>query len=146
MRLRRFAIYQLAILGLNLAWEIARLALYTISTLAPDNEIASAVFHCTLGDVLIAGSALIVGWFVSRRPRTSIRLPLRTVLLATGLGLVFTVFSEWRATQVTHAWEYSPWMPILPVIQVGLTPVLQWIMLPPVAIWIAFGPRTGPLL
>jgi hypothetical protein len=138
--------YLLAILGLNLAWEIAQLPLYTIWTLAPNEEIAWAVVHCTLGDVLIAGSALAIGWFVTGSPKPSHGIPLRLVVVAVVLGLAITVFSEWRATRVTHAWAYSSWMPLLPWIGLGLTPILQWIVVPPIAMRLVFGvrwPRSG---
>jgi hypothetical protein len=47
--------------GLNLAWEIAQLPLYTIWTEAPPAGIAFAVAHCTAGDLLIGSAALVIG-------------------------------------------------------------------------------------
>lgn len=38
--MRRIVRYLLAILGLNLAWEVAQVPLYTIWTLEPNGEIA----------------------------------------------------------------------------------------------------------
>jgi hypothetical protein len=43
---------------LNLVWEIAQLPLYTIWNDGTRTEIAFAVLHCTLGDILIGMAAL----------------------------------------------------------------------------------------
>src|SRR3546814_20556698 len=43
----------------NLAWEFAQLPLYTIWHGGTPREIAFAALHCTGGDVLIAGAALL---------------------------------------------------------------------------------------
>lgn len=137
--LLRIMSYLLAMLGLNLAWEIAQIPLYTIWTNAPIDVSARAVVHCTFGDALIAGLAVFVAWMVADRPRLQAGMPLNVGALAICLGLAFTLFSEWRATQVSHSWEYSSWMPVIPVLQVGLTPVLQWLVLPPIAMQLVFG-------
>ncbi len=135
--------YLLILLGLNLAWEIAQLPLYTMWATAPAGAAASAVAHCTFGDGLIAGSALFLAWVIAGRPRLQTGIPPSVATVAVCLGLGFTIFSEWHATQVSHSWEYSSWMPVIPVLQVGLTPVLQWIVLPPIAMQVAFGFGNG---
>jgi hypothetical protein len=53
--------------GLNLAWEVAQLPLYTISTASP-SEIVFAIVHCTLGDVLITAGSLLLALLLIRRP------------------------------------------------------------------------------
>ncbi|HVS64651.1 MAG TPA: hypothetical protein VMT85_14240 [Thermoanaerobaculia bacterium] len=54
--------------------------------------------------------------------------------LATGVAA--TIVLEWLATEVWHHWEYGPRMPTLPVLGTGLAPLLQWLLLPPLLIWI----------
>jgi hypothetical protein len=135
----RIASYLLTVLVLNLAWEIAQLPLYTIWSTASVDATAWAAVHCTMGDALIAGSALLIAWIIADRPRLQAGIPLNVAAIAICLGLAFTIFSEWRATQVSHSWEYSSWMPVIPVLQVGLTPVLQWLVLPPIAMRLIFG-------
>jgi hypothetical protein len=44
--------------GLNLAWEIAQLPLYTIWWTDPGPRIAFAVLHCTAGDLMIGAASL----------------------------------------------------------------------------------------
>ena len=48
-------------------------------------------------------------------------------------GLCYTIYSEWLNTVVRESWEYSTLMPVLPPLGTGLTPVLQWIIIPVVS-------------
>lgn len=59
---------------------------------------------------------------------------------ATGFGAVYTVyavFSEWLNIVVTKRWEYSELMPVVPIIDAGLSPLLQWVILPPALLPVA---------
>lgn len=47
-------------------------------------------------------------------------------MLAAGLG--FTVFSEWVNVYRLGAWAYKSAMPL--VAGIGLTPLLQWLIVP----------------
>src|SRR4051812_35855874 len=60
--------YLACLAGLNLIWEIAQLPLYTIWSEAPLNKLAFAVAHCTVGDVLIGGGALLIAVLALRAP------------------------------------------------------------------------------
>jgi hypothetical protein len=51
------------------------------------------------------------------------------------IGILITVGMEWLSTQVLHRWAYGPAMPVLPGLRVGLSPVLQWVVIPPVVVW-----------
>jgi hypothetical protein len=135
--LRGLRLYLSVILLGNLAWEILQLPLYTIWSTGTFREIAFAVVHCTGGDVLIALTALTVAlitagskdWPVDR---------FHPVMLATvSLGVSYTIFSEWLNIVVRASWAYSPVMPIVPGINTGLSPLLQWIVIPAVALWLA---------
>ncbi len=127
--------YLIAMVVGNLIWEFAHMPLYTLWENGTPREIAFAALHCTGGDVLIAASALLAALIVfgsSQWPEANYRLVgLATVL--TGLG--YTVFSEWLNIEVREAWAYSDLMPVIPVIGAGLSPILQWIVLPIIALW-----------
>lgn len=41
------------------------------------------------------------------------------------------------------SWSYSGRMYVVPLLEVGLSPVLQWIVLPPLALWFARGQMSG---
>ena len=52
------------------------------------------------------------------------------MLLTVIFGLAYTLFSEWFNIEVRETWAYSDLMPVIPIIDAGLSPVLQWIVIP----------------
>lgn len=124
----------------NLAWELIQLPFYTIWNTGTPGEIIYAVLHCTVGDVLI-GTAT---WAISRlaiggwqhRPRSEWPLLVCFIVLA----LAYTVFSEWMNVNVTRSWAYTDHMPLIPPLGTGLTPILQWIIVP-ILTWVRAGGR-----
>ena len=52
-----------------------------------------------------------------------------------GLGILITIVFEFLAAKVWGRWSYSEMMPVIPLLKVGLLPLLQWVVLPPLAIW-----------
>ena len=122
----------------HLAWETVQLPLYTIWAEGPLSEIVFAVLHCTGGDLLITIWTLVAALLVFGRywpgDWTAYRNVMITVLV---LGVSYTIFSEWLNVSVRGAWTYSPWMPRLPPFGTGLTPLLQWIVIPAAAfLWV----------
>ena len=123
-------VYLLTTVAAHLIWEVAQLPLYTIWRAGTPHEIAVAVFHCTIGDLMIATVSLILalvcfGDGVWPRVRFT---PVMATTLAIGIG--YTVYSEYLNTVVRKAWSYSELMPTLPPFGTGLTPMLQWIVVP----------------
>jgi hypothetical protein len=118
----------------SLAWEIVQLPLYTLWAEPRLGWIIFAVAHCTVGDTMIGALALILALILSRSgepanwPRT--RICVITVVLA----VTYTLLSE-RVNLVRGSWAYSSWMPVLPGIEVGLAPLLQWIVVPVTTWW-----------
>jgi hypothetical protein len=125
--------------ALNLAWEVAQLPLYTLWREASVGYIAFAVAHCTVGDILIGGAALMLALIVSRAGPL-MRWPwLHIALVATSAGAAYTLVSEWLNTSVRQSWEYSALMPTLELgrFVIGLSPLAQWLVVPPLAIYLA---------
>ncbi len=54
--------------------------------------------------------------------------------IAVAGGLLTTLVMEVLSTQVWNRWAYAPAMPIIPGTGVGLAPVLQWLIVPSVAL------------
>lgn len=122
--------YLAVVLMANLSWEILQLPLYTIWTTGSTREIAFAAIHCTLGDVLIALAALTLALiFVGTRewPNSQYKVVLWGTVL---IGIGYTIFSEWLNIVIRASWAYSPLMPVVPIINTGLSPLLQWIVIP----------------
>lgn len=121
----------------SLAWEVAQLPLYTLWKEGTPQQVAFAVLHCTLGDVLIGLSALLLALIALRAgPWPGWRWPELTAV-ATVIGVGYTGFSEWLNTVLRQSWAYSDWMPMLPVVDIGVSPVLQWVVVPTAALWLA---------
>ncbi len=134
-RFRAVGIYLGVAAITHLAWETLQLPLYTIWSSAPRREIAFAVLHCTVGDIMIATSALITAIAVGRCwswPREDCK---QVAVLTILFGLSYTAYSEWFNVYVRHAWDYSDAMPTVRIgeIELGLSPLLQWLIVPIVA-------------
>lgn len=128
--LRRYFLFSL--LG-HLLWEAAHIPLYTIWIQGSWREIAFAVVHCTGGDLLIALSALLLALFLFGESRWPLERTRSVLACAMAFGLGYTVFSEWLNIVIRESWAYRDIMPVVPVLDAGLTPVLQWIVVPSVA-------------
>lgn len=120
----------------HLAWESLQLPLYTIWKSGTLGEIAFAVIHCTVGDMMIAASTLIAAIVVGHSwswPRGDWK---RVAVLTIAFGLSYTACSEWFNVYVRHAWAYSSAMPMVRIggIELGLSPLMQWIIVPIVAL------------
>lgn len=113
----------------NLVWEVMQLPLFTLWRTASPGYLAFAALHCWAGDLLIGSASLGFGVLVAGRLWPSAgyaRVATVTVLLGVG----YTVFSEWLNVAVRGSWAYAPAMPRVPPLGTGLSPLLQWIIVP----------------
>lgn len=116
--------------GLHLIWEVAQLPLYTIWNTGSPQDIAFALFHCTIGDLLIAALSLVMALICFGGPAWP-RERFTLVMVATlSIGIGYTVYSEYLNTVVRKAWAYSELMLTLPPLGTGVSPLLQWIIVP----------------
>ena len=125
--------------GLNLAWEMAQLPLYTLWSEASAGAIAFSVAHCTAGDIAIGAAALIMVLILGRE-RALAQWRWRRIAVWTALaGVGYTVFSEWNNTAILGSWAYSELMPTFQVggVEFGASPLAQWLLLPPLALYLA---------
>jgi hypothetical protein len=120
---------------LNLVWEFGQVPLYRD---LPSQGHWTSIKLCaraTLGDAVIAVAAF---WIVaaragSRRWITAPSVPQVACFVSIGLGIATAL--EWMATHVQARWAYGTSMPMVPVVRVGLAPVLQWVIVPPLVVW-----------
>jgi hypothetical protein len=118
----------------HLTWEIIQLPLYTIWSTASPRELAFAVLHCTAGDLLIALATLMGSLALIGDRDWPFRGRLRVAGPTVFGGLIYTIFSEWFNTGIKGTWAYSDLMPTLPLIGTGLSPLLQWVLIPTLAL------------
>lgn len=123
---------------LNLGWELAQLPLYTIWTEGTRAGMLFAVFHCTLGDLLIGLAALALALTLARARGIAEWQWNRIAILLGLLGAGYTLLSEWANTGLLR-WTYSALMPTLSLgeIRIGVSPLVQWLAVPPAALYLA---------
>lgn len=123
------AIYVVAVI-FNYAWEMAQSPLY----LGMDDfsQMWSVCLLATLGDGLLLLLIFAAGWLVLRRRDWFFRPGVRGYVLMLVTGLVIAVSIELVAVYVMGRWEYTKQMPLVPGLGVGLTPVAQMLVLPPI--------------
>lgn len=130
--LARIGVWSALAFALNLAWEIAHVPLYTLWAQADGPQIAWSVFHCSLGDVLIALAVFALAGIALRRADWPVSRPWAGGAIATIGAMVFTAWSEWNNVYRTGAWSYALEMPT--VYGIGLSPLMQWLVIPPLLI------------
>ena len=127
--LRRAGLWSAIAFALNLAWEIAHLRLYTIWMEADGLRIAWAVFHCSLGDVVIALAMFALAGMALRRADWPASRPWAGGAIVVIGAMAYTVWSEWHNVYRAGSWGYAASMPL--IFGIGLSPLLQWLILPP---------------
>lgn len=130
-----FNIVLFAIL-LNWPWEFLQVPFYGDMPSAAHWQGIQTCTQATVGDGIIM---LVAYWCVAAsagrywvlRP-TFLQI---ASLIAVGLGI--TVVIERLATRGAWiaTWSYSERMAIVPLLGIGVAPFLQWLVLPPLAVW-----------
>jgi len=133
LTLKLVTVYAVYLAVGNLIWEIAQLPLYGIWREAAAYEIAYAVFHCTIGDVMIGLVSLVLAALLVTPFRQKRAINLAMFGAATIFGITYTIFSEWLNVYVRQSWSYSELMPTVGwgEIWIGVSPLAQWVLLPP---------------
>ncbi|MDP2604945.1 MAG: hypothetical protein Q8S00_20545 [Deltaproteobacteria bacterium] len=121
---------------MNYAWELAQAPLYV----GHDRYNTAVFWHCfvaSLGDGIMVLLIVAVGWLVLRHQNwfAHPRVPGYLVMLTT--GFLLAVLVEWAAVHIVGRWAYAEQMPIVPGINVGLVPIAQMLLLPPLIFRIA---------
>jgi len=122
----------------NYLWELAQSPLYTGL-----GSISTRWWHCfvaSLGDGLLTLLIFAAGWMTLRRANWFLHPGVRGYTLMLTVGLLIGVSVEWVAVYMTGRWSYAARMPLVPGLGVGLIPVAQMLLLPPlvfrvVALW-----------
>jgi hypothetical protein len=117
---------------LNLTWEIAQVRLYTIWAEADGMSVAWALLHCSLGDVVIALAMFALAGIVLWRADWPASRPWAGGVIVVIGAMAFTAWSEWYNVYRAGNWGYTASMPMISGI--GLSPLLQWLILPPVMV------------
>lgn len=119
---------------LNFPWEMLQVPFFRGMADAPHWRATLFCLRATGGDVVIMVAAYAsVAW---RRGRDwLVRGGAAPVGRFIGIAFVISLAVEALSVHAWSRWAYSPAMPV--ILGVGLLPLLQWILLPPAALWLA---------
>ncbi|MDZ7748925.1 MAG: hypothetical protein U5K43_08820 [Halofilum sp. (in: g-proteobacteria)] len=122
---------------LHFAWEMLQIPWFAGMLEVSHGTVVWLCIRATGGDLVI----LLAGfWFASVVARRrdwlmeGARLP---AALVVAVGVTVTVVFEWLATGPLDRWAYADTMPVVPVVGIGLAPLVQWLVLPPLILWLA---------
>ena len=122
---------------LNYPWEFSQVPLFAGMPNAPHWTAIKVCAMATLGDTVITLVAHWVVAFVARSRRWIAAPTAGHLMMFVSIGLAITVVIEQLALRGLWfgTWSYSPLMPVIPGLGVGLSPLLQWIILPLLLVW-----------
>ncbi len=124
--------------ALNFVWEMAHMPLYENM---PFDELSSWLLclRASLGDGIIVLTIWASG-FLLYRERHWLKPRADRILVLLACGAAIAILIEIHAIRTTR-WAYSSYMPIVPGVEVGLSPLVQMLLLPFVSI--ALGARVS---
>lgn len=131
-----FAALFITSLALNWLWEMIQMPAY--STTAGQSW-RSMLLLCTiasLGDAAVTLGIYAVSALATRRWRWAAQAKWKHYVGIALLGVAAAVIIE-KAASPLGLWAYSSRMPIVPVLRVGLWPLLQLTLLVPLAVAVA---------
>ena len=89
----------------------------------------------TIGDVGFALSAFWLASFTAQSRSWFIKPKVLHLLIYLGTGIALTIGFEYYYTNISLRWSYSDLMPLVPPFGTGLSPLLQWIIIPVLVLW-----------
>jgi len=120
----------------NELWEMAQMSAYVETS---GNSWMGTLGFCTqasLGDVGIIMGIYAAGALAAGDPGWGLLARWNMYAMAAVLGLTYATLVE-HAALASGRWSYTEKMPVLPLFDAGLWPLLQMTLLPPLTFWIA---------
>jgi hypothetical protein len=130
------SILALVAFGLNWLWEMAQMAAYREMA---EHSWWDTLLPCTLaalGDMAVTLAVYGVGALAAGEMKWGMSGKWNVYAAAALLGGACAVAYEWKAL-ASGWWSYGERMPVVPLLGVGLWPLLQLTLLVPVALWLA---------
>lgn len=128
-RIRQIATVFVVAVVLNYPWERVQPQLYV-----GPNGAAIAPWLCvaaSLVDGLFMSLLLWVGLVLWGDHAWVLHPGVRGYLLMLISGVVVSVGVEWTTVYLMHLWTYSERMPLVPGLRIGVAPLAQMLVLPP---------------
>ncbi len=123
---------------LNYPWEFIQVPFFQAM---PEMAHWDAILFCSRaagGDALIALAAFWTVAAVGQNRFWILQPGWRQIVGFIAVGVLITILFEWHATEIAGRWAYAEQMPVLPFLGTGLLPLMQWILLPPIVVWLVY--------
>lgn len=121
---------------LHFVWEFVQVPTYTGMAELLHWEATKLCMSATFGDVAFALTAFWLASLAARRRDWIIRPTRLPAAIFVAVGIVLTVGFEYYYTNISMRWTYSDLMPLVPPLGTGLSPLLQWFIVPPLVVWL----------
>lgn len=122
-------------LPLYFMWEMAQAPFFT----GMPADWVGATLMCaqaTIGDVVLVAAIATAGVLLYRDRRWFVPPSLFRYVVVVVAGAALQIAVEWVMVHRLNRWGYVSRQPILPVVDVGILPVLQPIVLLPLSFWL----------
>jgi hypothetical protein len=133
-RVRILAIFILFTFLFHFSWEILQTPLFARMPVMSHWQATLVCLRATIGDIGIALAAFGASALLDRNVAWFLRPSAGALVGYMAVGVLFTTVFEWHAVYWANRWAYSNLMPVVPLLGIGASPLLQWLVIPPVAL------------
>lgn len=133
-RVRILAIFILFTFLFHFSWEILQTPLFARMPVMSHWQATLVCLKATFGDIGIALAAFSAGALLDRNVAWFLQPSAGAFVAYMAMGVLFTTVFEWHAVYWANRWAYSNLMPVVPLLGIGASPLLQWLVIPPVAL------------
>jgi hypothetical protein len=140
-RFQQLAVLFVVAVLVNYPWELAQSRLYV-----QPQRAASMWWHClvaSLGDGVAMLAIFGLLSLTHRRWDWFQTGDFRRYLMVSIFGFAIALVVEWWSVHVGRTWTYAPAMPQVPGLRLGVVPLLQMVVLPPLVFSLAFARPFG---
>jgi hypothetical protein len=99
------------------------------------NQVVLDRIHCTGGDILIFLTSILISSLLVRKNLFFSNIVKKEIVLISCIGTGYTALSEYLNVFVHQSWAYSTLMPLFPFINIGIIPLIQWMILPSIILY-----------
>ena len=132
-RLRILVIFILFTFLLHFSWEILQAPLFARMPVMSHWQATLVCLKSTFGDIGIAPAAFSAGGLLDRNVAWFLQPSAGALVAYMAVGVLFTTVFAWHAVYWANRLAYSNLMPVVPLLGIGASPLLQWLVIPPVA-------------
>jgi hypothetical protein len=116
--------------AVNYLWELAQAPFY-VGMEIYNSAVLRHCFVASLGDGLMVMLIVVAGWITLQQQDWFEHPGIPGYLVMLTTGFLLALFVEWVAVHVLGRWQYTAEMPRVPGLGIGIVPIAQMLLLPP---------------